>query len=175
MRRVFTMLSALAIALVACSSPPPAVSPKSEDTQDTQEDTPSPNRSFATTAQVLDAVKAAQQLQTLPGTVAASLQKSDDGGGASGCFDRRDGQKPALLQAHQPATDINYGECAYGDRNGKKLMVIVRGFASMDVFNTTCAHCCKERLEAQSIQLQRVRTSGSTLFVPGYEFAQYRV
>jgi hypothetical protein len=117
MRRVSTMLSALAIALVACSPPPPPVSKKSEDT-------PSPSQSFTTNAQVLDAVKAAEQLQTLPGTVAASLQKSDDGGGASNCFDQRDAQKPAPLQAHQPATDINFGECAYGDENGKKLMVM---------------------------------------------------
>ncbi|MDT5051082.1 MAG: hypothetical protein QOJ56_3573 [Mycobacterium sp.] len=117
--RVSTMLSALAIALVACSPPPPppAASRNSEDT-------PSPSQSFATSAQVLDAVKAAEQLQNLPGTVAASLQKSDDGAGASGCFDRRDAQEPALLQAHQPATDINFGECAYGDGNGTKLMVM---------------------------------------------------
>ena len=120
MHRVFTMLSALAIALVACSPPPPppAVSDKSEDT-------PSPSKSFTTTAQVLDAVKAAEQLQNLPGTVAASLQKSDDGGGASGCFDQHDAQKPAPLQAHQPANDINFGECAYGDGNGTKLMVML--------------------------------------------------
>jgi hypothetical protein len=119
MRRVFTMLSALAIALVACSPPPPppAASDKSEDT-------PSASKSFATTAQVLDAVKAAEQLQNLPGTVAASLQKSDDGGGASSCFDQHDVQKPALLQAHQPANEINFGECAYGDENGKKVMVM---------------------------------------------------
>jgi SGNH domain (fused to AT3 domains) len=118
-RRVSTMLSALAIALVACSPPPPppAVSEKSDDT-------PSPSKSFATTAQVLDAVKAAEQLQNLPGTVAASLQKSDDGGGASSCFDQHDAQKPAPLQAHQPANDINFGECAYGDANGTKLMVM---------------------------------------------------
>jgi SGNH domain (fused to AT3 domains) len=117
MRRVSTMLSALAIALVACSPPAPPIPQKSEDT-------PSPSQSFATTAQVLDAVKAAEQLQTLPSTVAASLQKSDDGGGASNCFDQDDAQKPPLLQAHQPATDINFGECTYGDGNGTKLMVM---------------------------------------------------
>lgn len=118
-RRVSTLLSALALALVACSppTPPPAVSQQNDDA-------PPPSQAFTTSAQVLDAVKAAEQLQALPGTVAASLQKSDDGGGASNCFDQRDAQKPALLQAHQPATDINFGECAYGDANGKKLMVM---------------------------------------------------
>ena len=135
--RVSTMLSALAIALAACSPPPPAVSPKSEDTQDTQ-DAPSPSQAFVTTAQLLEAVKAAEQLQALPGALAASLQKTDDGGGASGCFDRRDGQKPAPLQAHQPATDINFGECAYGDGNGKKLMVIV-GDSRAWMFSTPLA------------------------------------
>jgi SGNH domain (fused to AT3 domains) len=122
MRRVSTMLSALAIVLVACSPPPPA-SQESEDSQKSEE-TPTSRQSFVTSAQVLDAVKAAEQLHTLPSAVAASLQKSDDGGGASGCFDRHDAQKPALLQAHQSATDINFGECAYGDGNGKKLMVM---------------------------------------------------
>jgi hypothetical protein len=124
MRRVSTMLSALAIALVACSPPPPPASQESGDSQKSEE-TPTSSQSFVTTAQVLDAVKAARQLQTLPGAVAASLQKSDDGGGASGCFDRRDAQKPPLLQAHQSGTDINFGECAYGDGNGKKLMVML--------------------------------------------------
>jgi SGNH domain (fused to AT3 domains) len=117
MRRVSTMLSAVSITVVACSPPSPPVS-------QTSEDTPTSSQSFATTAQVLDAVKAAEQLHSLPDTVAASLQKSDDGGGATNCFDRRDAQKPALLQAHQPATDIDFGECAYGDENGKKLMVM---------------------------------------------------
>lgn len=137
MRRISTMLSALAIALVACSPPPPPAPQESGDSQKT-EDTPASSQSFFTTAQVLDAVKAAEQLQTLPGTVAASLQKSDDGGGASGCFDRRDGQKPALLQAHQPATDINFGECAYGDGNGKKLMAMV-GDSRAWMFSTPLA------------------------------------
>jgi hypothetical protein len=74
---------------------------------------------------VVEAVKAAEQVQTLSDTVAASLRESDDGGGASRCFDRLDTHKPAVLEAHQPADDINFGECAYGDRNGTKLMVIL--------------------------------------------------
>ena len=122
-RRVFAMLSVLAIAMVACSPPRPPASHEGDDSQK-GDDTPTSSQVFITTAQLLNAVKAAEQLQVLPGAVASSLQKSDDGGGASGCFDRRDAQKPALLQSHQPADDINFGECAYGDASGKKLMVM---------------------------------------------------
>jgi len=72
---------------------------------------------------VLEAVKAAEQVQTVSDTVAASLREPDDRG-ASGCFDRLDTHKPAELQAHQPASDINFGECAYGAQDGTKLMVM---------------------------------------------------
>jgi SGNH domain (fused to AT3 domains) len=123
MRRVSTTLSVLAIALAACSPPPPPASQESEKDAPNSEVAPPASQPFTTTAQVLDAVKAAEQLQNLPSTVAASLQKSDDAG-ASGCFDQRDAQEPAPLKAHQPASDINFGECAYGDGNGKKLMVM---------------------------------------------------
>ena len=116
-RRMSAMLSALAISLLACSTPPANVSQRHENT-------PLASGSYATTAQVLEAVKAAEQLQTLSDTVAASLRESDDGGGASGCFDRLDTHKPAGLDAHKPASDIIFGECASGDPNGTKLMVI---------------------------------------------------
>jgi peptidoglycan/LPS O-acetylase OafA/YrhL len=88
------------------------------------ENTPLAGGSYATTAQVVDAVKAAEQVQTLPDTVAASLREPDDGGGASGCFDRLDTHMPAILEAHQPASDIGFGECASGDPGGTKLMVM---------------------------------------------------
>ncbi|HTQ22737.1 SGNH hydrolase domain-containing protein, partial [Mycobacterium sp.] len=78
---------------------------------------------YATTAQVVEAVKAAEQMRTLPDAVAKSLQEPDDGD-PTGCFDRLDTHKPAELEAHQPASDLNFGECAYGDRAGTKLMVI---------------------------------------------------
>ena len=115
-RRMAAVLSALAISLLACSSPSANVSQK-------QAKTPSGDESYATNAQVLDAVKAAQQAQTVSGTVAASLQQPD-GGGASDCFDRLDTHKPPELQAHQPASDIEFGECAYGAQDGTKLMVM---------------------------------------------------
>lgn len=123
--RISAMLSALAISLLACSTPLPNPSKRHEST-------PSAGRSYATsaqvpyatTAQVLEAVKSAEQLRTLPETVAASLQKSDDGRGASGCFDRLDMHKPAILETHELASDIIFGECASGDPDGTKLMVI---------------------------------------------------
>jgi hypothetical protein len=115
-RRMSIMLSALAISLLACSPPPAKVS-------QTRDNTPLASESYATTAQVLEAVKAAEQVQTLSDNVARSLRDPDDGD-VTGCFDRLDTHKPAELEAHQPATDINFGECAYGDQTGTKLMVI---------------------------------------------------
>jgi hypothetical protein len=115
--RMSAVLSALAISLLACSTPFAKVFQRHENT-------PLAGGSYATTAQVVEAVKAAEQVQTLSDTVAASLRKSDNGGGASGCFDRLDTHKPAVLEAHQPADDIGFGECASGDRHGTKLMVI---------------------------------------------------
>jgi SGNH domain (fused to AT3 domains) len=118
-RRMAAIISALAISLLACSTSPANVSQRHENTPDT----PLASQSNATTAQVLEAVKAAEQLQTLSDKVAASLVKSD-GAGASDCFDRLDTHEPAVLKTHQPASDIIFGECASGDPNGTKLMVI---------------------------------------------------
>jgi SGNH domain (fused to AT3 domains) len=115
-RRMSAMLSALAISLLACSTHPANVSQRHKNT-------PLAVGSYATTGQVLEAVKTAEQMQTLPDIVAATLQEPDDHG-ASGCFDRLDTHKPAVLEAHQPADDIDFGECASGDRGGTKLMVI---------------------------------------------------
>jgi peptidoglycan/LPS O-acetylase OafA/YrhL len=69
----------------------------------------------ATTAQVLEAVKAAQQVQTLSDKVAASLSNPDYAG-AKNCFDR--------LDTHNPTKAEFFGECAFGDPHGTKLMVI---------------------------------------------------
>jgi hypothetical protein len=118
-RRVSVMLSVLAISLLACSAPPTKVSQGHENTPNK----PSANESYATTAQVLEAVKTAEQVQTLSDTVAASLQRPDDGV-ASGCFDRIDTHMPTALEARRRAGDIAFGECAYGDQNGTKLMVM---------------------------------------------------
>jgi peptidoglycan/LPS O-acetylase OafA/YrhL len=80
---------------------------------------------YATTAQVLEAVKAAEQVQTLSDTLIASLPKNDYSV-ATDCFDRLDTHKPPGLDAHQPAGwELAFGECAYGDRAGTKLMVMI--------------------------------------------------
>jgi peptidoglycan/LPS O-acetylase OafA/YrhL len=98
------------------------------------ENTPLAGRSYVTTAQVVEAVKAAEQVQTLPDTLVASLAK-DDYSVATGCFDRIDTQKPARLETHQPAGwQIPFGECAYGDRAGTKLMVMY-GDSRADTFS----------------------------------------
>lgn len=82
-------------------------------------------QTYATTAQVLAAVAAAQQTQSLPPAardqlVALSqIAKSKIGGieeGPDNCFDERE----------TPSTrgSASLGRCAYGDPNGTKLMVI---------------------------------------------------
>jgi hypothetical protein len=97
------------------------------------EDAPLAGGPYATTAQVLAAVKAAEQVQTVPDTVAASLPQNDYSA-ATGCFDRLDTQKPAELEKHPPAGwPIAFGECAYGDRAGTKLMVMF-GDSRADTF-----------------------------------------
>jgi SGNH domain (fused to AT3 domains) len=115
-RRVSAMLSAVAISLVACSPSPANDSQGHENTLNTLDTLSSvASTSYATTPQVLEAVKTAEQVQTLSDTVAASLGQPDDHG-PSGCFNR--------LDTHKPAGEFYFGECAYGDPHGTKLMVI---------------------------------------------------
>jgi peptidoglycan/LPS O-acetylase OafA/YrhL len=96
--------------------------------------TPLPGGTYATKAQVLEAVKAAQHLQTLSDTLVASLPQNDYSA-ATGCFDRIETHKPTGLEAHQPAGwRISFGECAYGDRAGQKLMVLF-GDSRADTFS----------------------------------------
>ena len=118
-RRMSAMLSALAIILLTCSTPHANIFQRLENAPNT----PLARESYATTAQVLEAVKTAEQVQTLSDTVSASLGNPDDRG-ASGCFDQLDTHIPAVLEARERAGDIIFGECAYGDQNGTKLMVI---------------------------------------------------
>jgi hypothetical protein len=73
---------------------------------------------FTTTVEVLDAVKAAQNLTTVPDSVAAGLAREDN-----------DPPKPYFDCKTVPAadnpTDANpFGQCAWGDPKGSKLMVI---------------------------------------------------
>jgi hypothetical protein len=67
------------------------------------------------TAKVLDAVKAAQDLKAVPDSIAASLGTPDEAGAQN---------KFGCNAVDDPANANNYGECAYGDPNGSKLMVI---------------------------------------------------
>jgi hypothetical protein len=111
-RRVSAMLSAVAISLLACTTPPADVSQRPEVAS-----RPLASRSYATTAQVLDAVKAARDIQTLPAAAAAQLTKikSADPTDARHAFDCQD-SKPAVPSNH-------FGECTFGDPHGTKLMV----------------------------------------------------
>jgi hypothetical protein len=72
-------------------------------------------RVYATTAQVLDSVKAAAEIQELPQAAAAALTKRDPAG-AHHSFECRDLPNPS-------AADW-FGQCAFGDPNGTKLMVV---------------------------------------------------
>jgi hypothetical protein len=79
-------------------------------------------QSYATTDQVLAAVAAAQQTQVLPEAAAKQLERYSTGlrtgtfeSGPEYCFNKR--QTDA-------ANDAMLGECAYGDPNGTKQMVV---------------------------------------------------
>ena len=109
-RRPAAILVAVALGLAACSAPghgdTAATSPQNEP--------PLAQRTYATTAQVLDAVKAARDIQTLPAATAAQLTKSNFAEAQHG-FDCK--PKPAVPSVH-------FGECTYGDPQGTKLMVM---------------------------------------------------
>jgi hypothetical protein len=120
-RRMTAMLAALTIALVACS--PGTDMP----TYRTDRPTYDPNKpatsylaeqSYATPDQVLAAVAAAQQTQVVSDVAAAHLAElsKPHQDGPEICFDQR--------QTHVTTTDTMFGECAYGDPNGTKQMVL---------------------------------------------------
>ncbi|WP_347133189.1 SGNH hydrolase domain-containing protein [Mycobacterium sp. DL] len=76
-------------------------------------------QSYATTDEVIAAVAAAQQTQELPSAAAQQLATLSQGqvqDGPENCFDRRE------MNAVTP--DATFGECAYGDPEGTKQMVI---------------------------------------------------
>jgi hypothetical protein len=117
------MLAILTIVLVACSTSPGTDMP----TYRTDRPTYDPNKpatsylteqSYATTDQVLAAVAATQQTQVVSDVVAAHLAElsKPHQDGPEICFDER--------QTHVTTTDTMFGECAYGDPNGTKHMVL---------------------------------------------------
>src|ERR1700754_1566655 len=105
--RVAGILAALTMVVAACSASPgtdiPAYQTASELTPQT----------YATTDQVLAAVAAAQQTQSLSKNAAAHLAViSKEGEGADSCFDKE--------KVDGAPKDALFGECTYGSRNGTK-------------------------------------------------------
>jgi len=102
-----------------------------------REDQPVADVPVATTAQVVAAVKAAEQVRVLSCSLVTALPKNDYSV-AKGCFDRIDTHKPEGLDEHHPHWTIPFGECAYGDPAGTKLMVIV-GDSRAEMFSAPLA------------------------------------
>ena len=117
------VMAATAMVLSACSpSKAPAVPPGASAAPQGASANPGP--SFATTAQVLAAVRAAQSLEAVPDSVAASLTK-DDQAKASGRFDCRETAPPAnFVDFSKSESGQEFGQCAAGAEQGSKLMVI---------------------------------------------------
>jgi hypothetical protein len=109
-RRRAAILAAVALGLAACS----AQGHGQMDEASPQDQAPLTQRTYATTAQVLDAVKAARDIQKLPAAAAAQLTKSNFAE-ARHSFDCK--PKPDVPSVH-------FGECLYGDPQGTKLMVM---------------------------------------------------
>ena len=103
------LIAVAAVVLSACSDAPTVPPGASAD----------PGRTFATTAQVLEAVKAAQNIDDLPSSV-GFLTKAD-WPMAQGQFDCHSvGDVPANVV--DPTRTV-FGECASGAEHGTKLMV----------------------------------------------------
>lgn len=114
--RAAALMAVVAVVLSACStSKAPAVPPGASANQ---------GRTVATTAQVLEAVKAAQNIDTLPDSVGYFLTKADwpMAMGHFNCHevDAREVGLPADL-LHPSISE--FGQCAAGAEHGTKLMV----------------------------------------------------
>jgi peptidoglycan/LPS O-acetylase OafA/YrhL len=87
-----------------------------------------PGRTVATTAQVLEAVEAAQTINVLPNSVAASLPAAStpaDQAKATGRFDCQENALPAdFVDFSKSELGHEFGQCAAGAEHGTKLMVI---------------------------------------------------
>jgi SGNH domain (fused to AT3 domains) len=117
------IVAAAAVVLSACAPPnAPAASPDSQDARTT------PDKTFATTAQVLDAVKAAQSINVLPSSVAASLSAAstaEDQAKATARFDCQQIAPPAnFVDFSKSESNHEFGQCASGAEHGTKLMVV---------------------------------------------------
>ena len=82
-----------------------------------------PDRTFATTAQVLEAVKAAQTINALPDSLAASLTKGDWAKATVRFECHSIAPPPNLVDFSKSESGHEFGQCAAGDEKGTKLMV----------------------------------------------------
>lgn len=119
-RRTTAMLAALTTVLVACSTSPVTDMPAYLSNEPTASD--STERSYAsyaypTTDQVLAAVAAAQHTHVLSDVAAAQLATmSETSDNPEHCLDQR--------QTNVATINTMFGECAYGDPNGMKQIVL---------------------------------------------------
>ncbi|WP_081529038.1 SGNH hydrolase domain-containing protein [Mycolicibacterium vaccae] len=126
--RLTPLLAGVVVALAACSSSGggsdmPAYQSEQNPAESASSDLST--QTYATTAEVLEAVTAAQSTQALPpgaseqlvamSQVARSNSNAEEAGPEK-CFDK--------LDIRSSAAYTSLGDCAYGDPNGTKLMVI---------------------------------------------------
>jgi hypothetical protein len=106
------MIAVAAVVLSACSTSNAPAAPQGASTDS--------GRTFATTSQVLEAVKAAQSINVLPNSV--GFLTNDDLAKAAGRFDCHEVDLPAnILDFSRGA---QFGQCAAGAEHGAKLVVI---------------------------------------------------
>jgi hypothetical protein len=105
------MIAVAAVVLSACSTSNAPAAPQGAST-DSQ-------RTFATTSQVLEAVKAAQSINVLPNSV--GFLTNVDQAKATGRFDCHEVNLPASVVDPNKS---DFGQCAAGAEHGTKLMVI---------------------------------------------------
>jgi hypothetical protein len=114
------VMAAAVMVLTACAPPNAPAASRGAPTN--------PDRSFGTTAQVLEAVKAARSINILPSSVAASLSAAstaEDQAKASGRFDCKQIALPAdFVDFSASYNGREFGQCAAGAEHGSKLMVI---------------------------------------------------
>ena len=125
MKNVKTGLAAIAalaaLATTACSGGATQQSSSSSSgvkCSSTAQPSAPPAGTYATTAEVLHAVKAAQCLEALPEPVATALNNKDIAGGQN----KFDCDSKNFTE--EQVRNNNYGECTLGDQNGTKLMVV---------------------------------------------------
>jgi hypothetical protein len=102
------------IAVTSCSSGIPA----ENSTTGTPPPLPVPSRSFATGAEVIEAVQRAQNLTAVPPAVAEKLSVSDNAA-PKGYFDCKQ-----VSASENPSDASGFGQCAWGDPKGTKQMIL---------------------------------------------------